>query len=102
MSASMYIIGGLAGLAFGSLAAYLNSLITKNYLKKNRNSDKPEGTAAAMGVNFLRQLVDIAALAVDFFTRKLVPLPFTATIIGTAVGLTAVSFLLLYRMTKNR
>ena len=66
MSAAMYILGGAAGLAFGTLVAYLNLLITKRYLNRNKNNQKPEGTAAAMGLTFIRQLVNIAALAVVF------------------------------------
>ncbi len=101
MSAALYALGGAAGLAFGSLVAYLNSLITKKYLNRNKDKQKPEGTAAAMGLNLIRQLVNIAALAVVFFTRSIVPLPFIATVIGTALGLTAVSVLFVYRLTKH-
>lgn len=102
MSAGIYILGGAAGLLFGSFAAYLNSLLTRSYLKKNSSGDKPEGTAAAMGLTFVRQLVNLAALAVVFFTRNIVPFPFVATICGTAVGLTVVSFVFISRLTKKR
>lgn len=101
MSTAMYVLGGAVGLAFGSLAAYLNSLITKHYLRKNMEKRKPEGTAAVMGLSLVRQLVNIAALAIVFFVRDYVPLPFSATIVGTAVGLTAVSFFHLENLKKS-
>ena len=101
MSAAIYILGGAAGLAFSTLVAYLNSLITKRYLNRNKDNQGPEGTAAAMGLTFIRQLVNIAALAIVFFMRNIVPLPFIATAIGTVIGLTAVSILLVYRLTDK-
>jgi hypothetical protein len=97
----MYILGALAGLAFGSLAAYLNSLLTRRYLRKNSGRTQPEGTAAAMGLTFMRQIINIIALAIVFFLRNVVPLPFIATICGTAAGLTAVSFVFISKITKN-
>ena len=95
-----YVLGGLVGLAFGSLTAFLNSRITKHYLKKNSARDGPEGVGAVMGVTVLRQIVNVAALAAVYFNRNLVPLPFIATIIGTAVGLTAVSMVFIHAVTK--
>lgn len=101
MSLFQYALGAVAGLAFGSLIAYLNSRITKKYLNKNKDKSGPEGAASAMGVSALRMLISVLALAAVFFTRKLIPLPFTATIIGAAVGLTAVSFAFLWHLTKH-
>ena len=59
------------------------------------------GARASMGLTFIRQLVNIAALAIVFFMRNIVPLPFIATIIGTAVGLTVVSFFFVWRISKK-
>lgn len=101
MSTAMYVLGGAVGLAFGSLTAYLNSLITKHYLAKNKDKRNAEGTAAAMGQSLVRQLINIAALAIVFFARNYVPLPFPVTIIGTTVGLTAVSFFFVWRISKK-
>jgi hypothetical protein len=95
-----YVLGGLVGLAFGSLTAFLNSRITKRYLKKNSARDDPEGVGAVMGVTALRQIVNVAALAAVYFTRNLVPFPFIATIIGTALGLTAVSMAFIHAVAK--
>lgn len=101
MSYTMYIWGGLLGLAFGSAVAFLNSIITKRYIKKNSEKAGPEGTASVMGMNLARQLVNVAALFAVFLTRKLIPLPFAATLIGTALGLTVVSVILVYRLSKK-
>lgn len=54
-----------------------------------------------MAASLLRMLVNIAALAAVYFTRKLLPLPFYGTIIGTAVGLSLVGILLNLRLSKN-
>ena len=35
------------------------------------------GLSAVMATNFVRSMMNVIALAVVFFTRKLVPLPFT-------------------------
>jgi drug/metabolite transporter (DMT)-like permease len=96
-----YVWGALAGLAFGSAVAYLNSRITKHYLDKNRDRVGTEGVGAVMGVNGLRQVINVAALAIVFFLRNVLPLPFYAVILGTAAGLTAVSFLFIWRLSKN-
>jgi drug/metabolite transporter (DMT)-like permease len=96
-----YVWGALAGLTFGSAVAYLNSRITKHYLDKNRDRVGTEGVGAVMGVNGLRQVINVAALAIVFFIRNVLPLPFYAVILGTAAGLTAVSFLFIWRLSKN-
>jgi hypothetical protein len=44
--------------------------------------------------------VNVAALAAVYFTRNLVPFPFIATIIGTALGLTAVSMAFIHAVAK--
>jgi drug/metabolite transporter (DMT)-like permease len=102
MSTTMsYLIGGLIGLAFGTLVAYLNTTLTKHYIRTNGERKEPEGTGKALAFSFGRQLIDIAALCIVFFTRKLIPFPFLSTLIGTAVGLTLVSYLFLYYMVKK-
>ena len=60
----------------------------------------PEIQDEIMGVTALRQIVNVAALAAVYFTRNLVPFPFIATIIGTALGLTAVSMAFIHAVAK--
>jgi drug/metabolite transporter (DMT)-like permease len=96
-----YIIGGLLGLVFGTIVAYLNTNITRHYIRSNNERKSPEGTGKALAFSFGRQLIDIAALCIVFFTRKFVPFPIISTLIGTAIGLTLISYLFLYHMIKN-
>ncbi len=97
MRAGMYLLGGLAGLAFGLAVSYCNMLLTKRAVKKKDGS----GVNAVMSTNVLRQLINIAALAVVFLLRNVVPLPFYGTIIGAAIGLSAGSVLFIWLLTKQ-
>ena len=94
MPAEMYLLAGGIGFIFGSLVAFVNMYITRRGLQKNSAN-------AVMAASLLRMLVNIAALAAVYFTRKLLPLPFYGTIIGTAVGLSLVGILLNLRLSKN-
>lgn len=95
MSVGMYLLAGGVGFAFGALAAFGNAQITRRSVEKG-------STNAIMAGSLLRMLVNIAALAVVYFTRNLVPLPFYGTIIGTAAGLSLVGIGLNYRLSKKQ
>ena len=69
MPAEMYLLAGGIGFIFGSLVAFVNMCITRRGLQKNSAN-------AVMAASLLRMLVNIAALAAVYFTRKLLPLPF--------------------------
>ena len=101
MPISMYIYGGLAGLAFGSAVAYLNSLVTKHYIKKNSQKTGADGNLSVMGMNVARQLINLAALLAVFLLRNVIPLPFSAVIIGTAVGLTLISTFFVWLISRQ-
>ena len=94
MPAEMYLLAGGIGFIFGSLVAFVNMCITRRGLQKNSAN-------AVMAASLLRMLVNIAALAAVYFTRKLLPLPFYGTIIGT-VGLSLVGILLNLRLSKKQ
>lgn len=94
MSVEQYIIGGLIGLVFGGAVACCSAWLTKRSLKKDK-------TAAVMGVSFLRQLLDIAALLIVFLLRNVLPFPLYATLIGTAAGLSVGGILLAVRTGKK-
>ena len=103
-----YVIGGLVGLAFGSLAAFLSSRLTKLYLKKQaeareKNTATGEnGTPGSyLAVSLGRQGIAILALALILLLRNQMPWPFTSVIIGAAIGLTGVSVVLSYRVAKQ-
>lgn len=95
MSVGMYLLAGGIGFAFGALAAVGNAQITRRAVEKG-------STNAVMAGSMLRMLVNIAALAVVYLTRNLLPLPFYGTIIGTAVGLSLVGIGLNYLLSKNQ
>lgn len=84
------VIGIVVGLVWGMLAGFLNTVITRKALSK-------ESAAELMSVNLLRTAVDIAALAVVFFLRRVLPFSFEATLVGTAIGLSLVTIVFAYR-----
>ena len=82
-----YVIGALAGLAWGGLAAFVNYLILKSAVKKGSNN-------AIVCTNLLRTAVDVAALGTVFLLRKYLPFSFEACILAAALimGIGAVFF----------
>ena len=95
MPLEMYLLSGGMGLVFGALVAWGNMRITRCSLRKN-------STNAVIAASMLRMLMNIAALAVVYFTRNLLPLPFYGTIIGTALGLSLVGILLNLRLSREQ
>lgn len=90
-----YVIGALAGLVWGSLAALLNGFITKKALDKG--NDK-----LMLASNFLRMLVDIAALGAVFLLRKVLPFSFEAALVGTAAALSLLMIVFAYKMAAGK
>lgn len=90
-----YVVGALAGLIWGALAALLNGLITKKALDKG--SDKQ-----MLLSNFLRLLVDVAALGAVFLLRKVMPFSFEAAIVGTAASLSILMIVFAYKMAAGK
>ena len=88
-----YVLGALAGLLWGALAAFVNLKINQAALKKNTN-------AAVLGANAARMAVDLAALGTVFLLRKILPFSFEATIIATAVALSLLTVVLAYWVTR--
>lgn len=95
MPVEMYLLAGGTGFVFGGLVALVNTQITRRGLQKN-------STNAVMAASMLRMVMNIAALAAVYFTRKLLPLPFYGTIIGTALGLSLVGILLNLKLSKTQ
>ena len=95
MPAEMYLLAGGIGFILGSVVAFVNMCITRRGLQQNSAN-------AVLAASLLRMLVNVAALAAVYFTRKLLPLPFYGTIIGTAVGLSLVGILLNLRLSKKQ
>lgn len=89
-----YVIAALVGLLWGTLAAFVNSRITLKCIAKN--------TASAITVmNLAHMAVDVAALAVVFLLRGLLPFSFEATLIATAAALSIVTIIFTYKISYN-
>jgi len=89
-----YVIGALCGLVWGAAAALLNSRISKRCIAKN-------STPALMGANLARVGVDIAALGAVFLLRKVLPFPYEAMLIATAIAMSLVTIVCAYRMSAT-
>ncbi|HIR86609.1 MAG TPA: hypothetical protein IAC00_05660 [Candidatus Limivicinus faecipullorum] len=90
-----YLIGALAGLVWGALAALLNGYITKKALDKA--SDK-----AMLLSNALRLVVDIAALGSVFLLRNVLPFSFEAALVGTAASMSILMIVFAYKMAAGK
>ena len=96
-SVGQYALGILLGFALGMLFGWGNMHITKRAVKKNNG----DGLAAVAATNMLRSIVNVVALAIVFFARKALPLPFYATIIATATGLAIGNVFFTWLLTKE-
>ncbi len=90
-----YLIGALAGLVWGALAALLNGYITKKALDKA--SDK-----AMLLSNALRLVVDVVALGSVFLLRNVLPFSFEAALVGTAASLSLLMIVFAYKMAAGK
>ena len=88
------LFGILAGLVWGALCGLLNTRILKKAMEKNSNN-------AVMAANGIRMGVDLASLAAVFFLRTVLPFPYEAILVGTAVALSVVTILFAYRYGKQ-
>ena len=90
-----YLIGALAGLVWGALAALLNGYITKKALDKA--SDK-----AMLLSNALRLVVEVVALGSVFLLRNVLPFSFEAALVGTAASLSLLMIVFTYKMAAGK
>ena len=88
------VFAALAGLAWGALCGLANALIMKKAIEKNSNN-------AVMAANALRMAVDLVALLAVFLLRGLLPFPYEAMIIATAVALSVVTIIFAFRYGKK-
>ena len=88
-----YVIGAVMGLVWGALVAWLNSRINKKAIQKN-------STKAVLGANLTRTVIDVAALALVFLLRNVLPGNFEATIVGTAASLGLLTVYFAFRLSK--
>lgn len=94
MSNSINIICAVCAFAFGTLAAYINLLIS-------RRGIKADSVSGIMGNNMARLLVDMVTLGITFFVCRHFELPLTVCLIAVALGLTLCGFLMLRGLIKT-
>ncbi len=80
-----------AGVLWGALAALLNMAINKKALAKGN-------TNALLAANLGRTAVDLAALGIIFLLRKILPFPYEAMMLGTAIALSLLTVFFAFRM----
>lgn len=95
MNISSILIGTLAGLAWGALCGWVNTLILNKAMAKN---DANAITAA----NLARLTVDALALLAVFLLRKFLPFSYEVMMIATALALSAVTLVFAFRFSKKK
>ncbi len=85
----------VCGLVWGLLAALLGGLILRRAIAKNTNG-------AVMTANFLRTLVDLAALGLVFLARSILPFDYTWMLIATAVALSIGMIVISFRIARQK
>ena len=95
MNIPSILIGALAGLAWGALCGWVNTLILNKAMAKN---DANAITAA----NLARLTVDALALLAVFLLRKLLPFSYEFMMIATALALSAVTLVFAFRFGKKK
>lgn len=90
----IYVLAAAGGAVFGLAVAYVNMLISR----ANLGTDS---FAGIMGVNMLRLLLDVIALAAAYFMCKALSLPMAVTLLAVALGLSVGGMLFLKQMTKK-
>ncbi len=86
--------GVLAGLVWGAVCGLVNTLILKKAIDKNNSN-------TLMAANLARMVVDLLALLLVFLLRKVLPFSFEATMIGTAIALSAVTLVFAFRYGRK-
>ena len=88
------VLCAVCSFAFGTLAAYIDLLIS-------RRGMKAETVTGVMGTNTARMLVDAATLAIVYFVCKRFELPLGICLVAAAIGLTLCGMLMLRSMVKK-
>lgn len=94
MSTGIKILCAVCSFAFGTLAAYIDLMISLRGLKA-------ESVAGIMGNNAGRMLVDAATLAIVYYVCKRFSLPLGICLIAAAIGLTLCGMLMLRNLAKK-
>lgn len=90
-----YVLAVLVGAVWGVAMGFVNMLIMRAALKKNKDG-------AFAGASIFRTVLDLAAFVVVFLLRNILPLPYTFVLVGTAAGLSITTIVLSYRLAGKR
>ena len=88
-----YVIGAAVGLLWGALIAWVNYRISRKAVEQN--SEK-----MLLTTNFVRTLLDIAALAAVFLLRNVLPFSFEAAICATAAALGLLTVVFAFQLSR--
>ena len=94
MPNTVVVLCAVCSFALGTLAAYINLLISRRGLKSN-------SVAGIMGNNAGRMLVDAATLVIIYFVCKHFELPLGVCLVADAIGLTLCGMLMLRSLAKK-
>ncbi len=90
MKIALSIIGGAI---WGLLDALLNAYLMKRAVAKN-------DIKSVSLCNILRFVVDVAALAIVFLLRNVIPMHFTAAIISTAAAMSIFTIVFTFKIAR--
>jgi len=90
-----YILGVLAGLAWGAAWAALSCRISLKAIRKNTNK-------AIIRMNALRVLIDIVSLGTIFLLRHVLPFNAYMALLGTAVALSLITMIFAYKVAGGK
>lgn len=94
MTIGIKILCAVCSFAFGTLAAYIDLLISRRGLKS-------DSVAGIMGNNAGRMLVDAVTLVIVYLVCKRFELPLGVCLIADALGLTVCGMLMLRSLAKK-
>ena len=89
-----FIIGILAGLVWGALAALANGGIAKACVKKN-------GKGAAGASNILSTLVSLVFFAAVVLLRNVLPFRYEGMLVGTAISMSMLGIVIAFNMARK-
>ena len=95
----VYVIGGIIGLVYGTIIAFLSGKLTENYIQKHKDEENPMKTSKRFSA--ARQLINVAALIVLCLFYKVLNQYLFPAILGTLIAMTLMSYFFLYRIGKK-
>ena len=82
-----YLIGAIAGLIYGGIVAFLKG---RFLWKRSLESDTPEHLGGVMAASALSFGINVLALALIFFLRRVLPFHWAAALIAAAVAVSVI------------